>query len=180
MMENLEACKAHGGPITEEDLPKLDSFTYEQLVIEVGYLKKTIAPQLRFKRKVDGRFVNFTAKQLRQQLKDAIKPMNDSSCCLQALLQTALNEDTVNESPQMKECEAEPGTHGLWCGPLDEVAFGVLLDAHTLQKYKERRFGYVPDGLPERVEEWTLTKAISDSQFHYIEKGNTIYIVMNT
>ena len=52
LMENPEACKAHGGPITEADIGRLDSLTYEQLVAEVGYLKKNY----RFKRKVEKKF----------------------------------------------------------------------------------------------------------------------------
>jgi hypothetical protein len=94
MLENLQACKAHGGPITEKDMCKLDSLTYDQLVIEVGYLKKTIAPQLQFKRKVEKKMVNFTGEQLRTH-KDVIKPVNNSSNDLNSLLETALNDDTT-------------------------------------------------------------------------------------
>ena len=41
------------------DLEKVQSLDYDQLVAEVGYLKKTIAPQIRFKRKVENKFVNY-------------------------------------------------------------------------------------------------------------------------
>ena len=64
LMENLEACKKHGGPVTAEDIHKLDSLSYEELVSEVGHLKKTIAPQLRFKRKVEKKMIDFDGEEL--------------------------------------------------------------------------------------------------------------------
>ena len=95
------------------------------------------------------------------------------------MLQNALNDDTTTAVCEVTSSTTAPGTHGLWSGPLDDVVFGVLLDSNSLQKYKERRFGYVPDGLPEPVDEWTLTETFSDEQFYYVEKGNTIFIVLN-
>lgn len=180
LMENLEACKAHGGPITKNDLHKLDSLTYEELSLEVGYLKKTIAPKLRFRRKVDNKFVKYSAEQLRQQLRDVIKPTNESSPDINALLQTALGNDALTTICETTPSSVEPGTHGLWRGPLDETVFGVSLDSSSLQTYKERRFGYVPDGLPQPLEEWTLTETFSDNQFSYIERGSMIFIVLNS
>ena len=77
-LQTLEACRAHGEPLTEKDAEKLNSLTYEQLLNEVGYLKKTIATQLRLKRKVDKKFVKYSAAKLIQQNKDVIKLKNDT------------------------------------------------------------------------------------------------------
>lgn len=68
LLLNLEAFKAHGGPLTEIDANKLSFLTYDELLNEVSYLKMTkiIAPQLRFKRKVCKKFVKYNAAQLIQ------------------------------------------------------------------------------------------------------------------
>ena len=123
--------------------------------------------------------VNFTAEQLRTQLKDVIKPVNNSSNDLNLLLETALSDDTTAiVSPEVKSSGVSSGVHGLWRGPLDKVVFDVSLDSNTFQKYKERRFGFTPDGLPEPMEDWTLIETYLNN-FHYIEKGNTIFIVLD-
>ena len=180
VLEDLEKCKAHGGPITEKDIHKLDGMTYDELIHEVGYLKRTIAPQLRLKQKVEGKMVKYTAEQLREQLRDVINPKNDSSHDINALLQAALNDDAPTISCDVESPTVEIGTRGLWNGPLLQIVFAVLLDSTTLQKYKKRRFGYVPDGLPEPIQEWTLQKPFTNNQFSYIERGNTIYIVLDS
>ena len=124
--------------------------------------------------------MNFTAQQLRQQLKDGVKPVNDSSNDLNSLLETALK--SVMKGTDVLETKlfaVLPGTHGMWRGLLNEVAFGVLLDTNAFQKYKGRRFRFTPDGLPESVEDWTAGEQYSDSQFYYIVKGNNIFIVLD-
>ena len=122
--------------------------------------------------------VKYTAVQLRNQTYDVIKPKNDPSHDINALLQAALNDDTTTIACDVESSTVEIGTHGLWSGPLDEIVFGVLLDSMSLQKYKERRFGYVPDGLPEPVEDWTLKEPFANDQFSYTERG--IYIVLDS
>ena len=81
--------------------------------------------------------MNFTAQQLRQQLKDGVKPVNDSSNDLNSLLETALKSVMKGTDVlETKSFAVLPGTHGMWRGPLNEVAFGVLLDTNVFQKYK--------------------------------------------
>ena len=92
-MAYLEACKTHGGPITESDLDRLDPLTYEQLVDKIGYLKRTKAPRLRFKRKSEKKFVNYSTKKLRQ-LRDVIIQVNDSSRDINAVSYTHLTLPT--------------------------------------------------------------------------------------
>ena len=62
VLEDLEKCKAHEEPITEKDIHKLDKMTYDELIHVVRYLKRTIAPQLRFKRNVEGKMVKYEGK----------------------------------------------------------------------------------------------------------------------
>ena len=70
----LEECKKHGGPLTVSDINKLDNLSDKQVETEAAYLKKTIAPNIRFKRKVDKKFVKFSTEELKQQIRDVIKP----------------------------------------------------------------------------------------------------------
>ena len=180
LLQNLEACKAHGGPLMEKDADKLSSLTYEQLVNEVGYLKKTIAPQLRFKRKVDKKFVKYSAAQLIQQIKDVIKPRNDTSKDIDDLIEDAMyNSDDTTRADDEESESILPGTHGWWSGPFEEVVVGVLLDSSTLQKYKKKRLGYIPDGMPEDLSGLRLSQIFGDKDFHYIEKGSNIYLLLH-
>ena len=42
-------------------------------MLEAKYLKKTIAPNIRFKRKIEKKFVNFTIEEIKSQIRDIIK-----------------------------------------------------------------------------------------------------------
>ena len=58
--EQLRSMLAHGGPITEQKIVKLDSLTDKQLLSEIGYLRATIAPDIKQKRKLaSGKFETF-------------------------------------------------------------------------------------------------------------------------
>jgi len=45
-IQNVEDCKAHGGPLTAKYIEKIDKLTDEQIMLEPKYLKKTIAPNI--------------------------------------------------------------------------------------------------------------------------------------
>ena len=65
MMDALEYCKQHGGPVTAKDTEKLKSFTETEIIAEVGFfLKRTTAPNMRLKHKVGWKFVKFTSRHL--------------------------------------------------------------------------------------------------------------------
>ena len=55
MLTNLTECKKHGGPLTAFDIERIDDLNYDQVLLEAGYLKKTIAPNIRIKRKEERR-----------------------------------------------------------------------------------------------------------------------------
>ena len=103
------------------------------------------------------------------------------SCSVSALLDAALEKNAIHKDFPGKNSTnpVQPGTHGMWSGPLGEVVLAVLLDSTHLQKYKERRYGYIPDGLPEDANEWTLTEPLKNEQFSYVEKGNTIFLTLH-
>ena len=156
------------------------TLTYKQLVNEVGYLKKTIAPQLRFKRKVDKKFVKYSAAQLIQQIKDVIKPKNDTFNDINDLIEDAMcsRDDTTRADDEESEFIL-PWTHGCRSGPFEEVVIGVLLDSSTLQKYKKKRLSYTSDGMPEDLSGWRLSQIFGYKDFHYIEKGSNIYLSLH-
>ena len=77
----LEMSKGHGGSLTKKSLNKLNKLTEEELLAEISYLRATIAPDIRMKRrvKIGGKFkmVNFTINELTVSIKNAVKPEND-------------------------------------------------------------------------------------------------------
>ena len=158
----------------------MSSLISEQLVSEIVYLKETIAPQLRFKRKVDKKFVKYSAAQLIQQIKDVIKPKNDTFNDINDLIEDAMcsRDDTTRADDEESEFIL-PWTHGCRSGPFEEVVIGVLLDSSTLQKYKKKRLGYIPDGMPEDLSGWRLSQIFGDKDFHYIEKRSNIYLLLH-
>ena len=46
VMELLEECIKHGGPLTRSDINRLDDLSEEEVLNEAGYLKKTTASNL--------------------------------------------------------------------------------------------------------------------------------------
>ena len=82
----LDGCKDHGGPVTMKNVSKLDELSEKQLIMEVCYLRSTIAPNIRQKRKENGKFINFTKNELISQIKNVIHPTNDLSKDVNSLL----------------------------------------------------------------------------------------------
>ena len=114
------------------------------------------------------------------------KPKNDTTHDINDLLEEAIGNVIDHSSVSshgedaQQDCEVIPiETHGFWHGPLDEVVLAVLLDHTTLQKYKKKRVGYVPDGIPDDISGWELSQTLTPQQFCYVEKGNTIYLTLH-
>ena len=70
------------------ELGKLDLMTYEEALLEVKFLKKNTAPQLRIKRKIDRKFVSYTKDQLIQQIKEVLKPSDENLSVENLILST--------------------------------------------------------------------------------------------
>ena len=90
----LDTCKDHGGPVTPKFLALVDSLNEKQLIAEIGYLRVTIAPNIRQMRriKVDGKLknVNLSLQELRQSIKNAVQPESDISNDIDTLLKKYL------------------------------------------------------------------------------------------
>lgn len=50
-MNILEKCKSHGGPVTPSEMDLLDKLSEEELILEISYLRLTIAPNIRQRRR---------------------------------------------------------------------------------------------------------------------------------
>ena len=101
MMENLERCKAYGGPLTASDIGRLEELTDEQVMAEAGYLKKTISPNLRFKIKVGNKFIKFSFNEIKQQIRDTILPDSAVKSDIDTLLKGVL-VPTTSECHQIQ------------------------------------------------------------------------------
>jgi hypothetical protein len=90
----LDTCKDHGGPVTPKSLALVDSLNEKQLIAEIGYLRVTIAPNIRQMRriKVDGKLKNVTLplQELRQSIKNAVQPESEISNDIDTLLKKYL------------------------------------------------------------------------------------------
>ena len=95
VMKLLEVCKEHSGPITPTSVGILNNLDEKQLLAEVGYLRATVAPDIRQMRRVktpEGRFKmeRFSIEELRVSIKNAIKPEENITSDVDSLLKQAL------------------------------------------------------------------------------------------
>ena len=104
-MKYLEEVRWHGGSVSESSLVSLDSITEDQLTSEVRYLRATIAPNIREKRKDGNKFVKFDKEQQIFQIKNSIKPTLDEDIDLDGLLSSlflkpvTVSENEISEAP---------------------------------------------------------------------------------
>ena len=57
----------------------------------------------------------------------------------------------------------------------EEVVVDVLLESSMLQNFKKKSLSYVLDRLLEICQ--GVLRNFEDKDFHYVEKGNTIYLI---
>ena len=88
----LDLCKKHGGPLTSSDEHRLDILRDDEVLAEAKYYKEVHNSAVRFKRKIDEKFVKFTISELRQQLRDVIllsgEPIVDNDELLKSALKS--------------------------------------------------------------------------------------------
>ena len=182
--EALSNCKKHGGPITMTEVDRIKDLTYEQVLLEVKFLKKSTAPELRIKRKVDGKMVNFTRDELAQQMKDVLMPSHAPKSIESLLMSTFVN-DTDDKPPDNDDEQGEKttliGRHGFWREKTgtNDYSVGVLIDASTLQTFKQTRFGYFPHSTHEDASDWELVSVISEDNYYYVEKNDKVYLLLD-
>ena len=86
LLKNLDECQRQGGPLKTENIDRVHLMSYDQVKFEAGFLKKTTAPNIRYKRKVGKKFIAFSLDELKRQTIDAIKPSKSSVDCINDLL----------------------------------------------------------------------------------------------
>ena len=133
---------------------------------------------MRFRRKVDGKFVDFSKNELIQQIKDAVLPecsVEDLCSLLDTILEVEVTDAVDTEKSQDADESIQIGSLGWWQNPLDEVRLGVLVSDNVLQLYEKTRYGYQPR--PERVDRngWNLIERVED--YCYVERPSGIYLV---
>jgi len=91
----LDECKLHGGPLTPDSLNLVNELTEKQLIAEIKFLRCTTAPDIRQRRrvKVEGAYKmqKFTTMELKQSIRNAIKPESVIMSNIDELLLSFLN-----------------------------------------------------------------------------------------
>lgn len=95
MLKLLEKCKEHEGPLTPQTVDKVDELVTAQLLSEVSYLKATISPNIRMKRRVNigdnkFKFENLSNAELKSSIRNAIKPEEEMGSDVNDLLLSIL------------------------------------------------------------------------------------------
>ena len=177
----LTKCKEWGGPVTEESLEQLTKLDQIQLLTEVRYLRTTIAPNIRERRKEGKRYIACNQEQLIDQIRNVLKPKADVAKDIESALSKIFvdfNEDIADQESKghvvvkdkaSQKSSPSPGTLGQFRGPLDEMKVGVVIavgSENMIQTYESKRHGFVPSNLePQPVFEWSLVEEITDNSY---------------
>jgi hypothetical protein len=91
LMQTIDLCKEHDGPVTASSLNLLDGLSEKELLQEVVHLRLTIAPSIRHQRRVKDstgkfRMEKFTAEELRTSIRNVIKPEEGANQDIEGLL----------------------------------------------------------------------------------------------
>ena len=92
LLQTVDICKQHGGPLTISSLELLESLSDKELLSEIVYLRLTIAPNIRQQRRVkdstSGKFrvEKFTPEELRTSIRNAIQPEEGADKDVEGLL----------------------------------------------------------------------------------------------
>ena len=151
--------KEHGGPVSPNELHKLDNLTESEVLQEVIFFRQTIAPNIREKRKVENKFVKYTKSELIQQIKSVLKPEAEEVGNLDTLLKnSAKDKSQAAEEPGDQPVGGEEliDTVALFEGPLGERKVGVVLSKDTLQFYHSTRYGFQPEDLTSLLGDWKI------------------------
>lgn len=88
MYKALENVNAHGGPVTPANLDLLDKLNQQQLVLEIRYLRASVAPNIRERFKLpSGKFQSLSPEDLKMQILNVLKPAVSKCQNLDAVFQ---------------------------------------------------------------------------------------------
>ena len=172
----LDEVKQHGGPVSPNDLHKLDDLSEAEVLKEVRYLRMTIAPNIREKRKVENKFVKYTKSELIEQIKSVLRPESEELGNVETLLKNFAkdlqNTEQVQDLPGGED--ELINTVALFEGPLGERKIGVVLSKDTVQLYQLSRYGFQPEDLTSVLGDWKLVTKIED--YDFIQRRTGVYL----
>ena len=108
VMNALEKCKRHGGPVTIAGIDRLENMTDEQVKNEATFLKLTTGPNIRYRRKVGEKLVNYSTEELRLQIREVIKPDFSRSENVDMIIKKALcssETDSLDKGDEVSNTE---------------------------------------------------------------------------
>ena len=92
--ENSRKCKLHNGPITVNSIEEVEQLSEKELLTEIKYLRATIAPDIHQMRRItgDGKYniEKSTVQELRQSIKNVVKPESDVILDVERILKEVL------------------------------------------------------------------------------------------
>ena len=84
LLKVIEGCQKHGGPLTADKIDKLKDLNTQELILEIRFLRATDSPNIKQRSKAGA----FTDQQLREQIQNVLKPMNEPQSNLASLIDT--------------------------------------------------------------------------------------------
>ena len=91
-----------------KEIGKLDNMSSDQALLEENFLNRITALQLRIRRKVYQKFVNYTREQLVQQIKAVLKPPDENKS-VENLLLTTFEANQEQDATTDIQVEADTG-----------------------------------------------------------------------
>ena len=167
----------NGGPITTNELEKLDQITEAQLISEVRYLRQTLAPNIREKRKVGNKFEKFSREELKNQILNVLKPETDYVEDIDTLLLATMKDkiaDADEHEDDNKEDDVIIGKLVIAEGVLGERKVGLVMSEEAIQLYHLTRYGFEPDDLKDALKDWKVVSEIED--YNFITKRTGVYL----
>ena len=156
----------------------------KDLLLQIAYLRCTIAPNIREKRKVGNHFETFSDEELRRQILDAIKPSGEMEDDADSIVINAWHD---NEDIGLSVENDSIGEVGIWKGSFDRQCVGILVTVDKLQLFRKVTTDYYKlNDLPETKSEWTLQEVISESDYEpcrvpesYFTQIKTLNVISN-
>ena len=82
--------------MTADDVGRLDSMSTSELLNQISYLRCTIAPHIKQKRKVGNKFQLFSDAELKSQIIDVLKPEEEMEDDIESFVAEVLSKNTNN------------------------------------------------------------------------------------
>ena len=178
-LDLLAELKKNKGPVTSDDIDRLNTMSTEELLDQITYLRYTIAPNIRQKRKVGNKFEQLSDDELRLQITDVLKPMENIADDMNELIVNALSaepENSENVLPTIPD-DSNIGKIGIWKGSFDRQCVAVQITTEKVQLFRKMKRGYYKlSDLPENKDEWELQECIPESDYEYVEQQGQILL----